>query len=243
MSRIAENREQLVVKSNLLIQKSRYDLSTQEQKLLLYIISKIKPTDTSLSELDFDLRELCEVCGLQAHGQNYDNFRTVAQSLRDKSFWLETKSTITLVSWVSKVKIYKSDTRVTVSLDKDLEPYLLQLRESFTTYELEYILGMKSKYAIRLYELMKSYVHIGEYSTTVEDLKLTLQTPEYEIYNNFKVKVIDKALSEINALTDITVTYAPVRQNRKIVSLNFLISRKKPDESFAALCARHKSIT
>lgn len=242
MASTKEKREQLVVKSNTLIQKSRYDLNTQEQKLLLYIISKIKPTDTSLEELDFDLRELCEVCGIQTHGQNYADFRRVIQNLHDKSFWLDTGTKIVLASWVSDVMIYKNSSRVTIGLCKALEPYLLQLRDNFTSYELAYILGMKSKYAIRMYEILKSYAYVGEYNTTVEQLKLTLQTPEYEIYNNFKVKVIDKSISEINTLTDITVTYTPVRQNRKIVALDFVISRKMPDEEFEALCARHKTL-
>lgn len=240
MARANKEREHLVVKSNALIQKSRYDLSTQEQKLLLYIISKIKPTDTSLEGLKFDLKELCNICGIQAHGQNYADFRRIAEDLHSKSFWLETEDKITLVSWLPKVVIHKKSTHVTVSLDKDLEPYLLKLRDNFTAYELEYILTMKSKYAVRMYELMKSYAHIGEYEITVEQLKQLLQTPEYEVFNNFKVKVIDKALSEVNALTDISVAYTPVRENRRITVLRFTIERKNVPEQFEALCARRQ---
>ena len=38
-------RGQVVLKANSLIQKTRYSLSLQEQKIILYIISKLEPTD------------------------------------------------------------------------------------------------------------------------------------------------------------------------------------------------------
>ena len=50
---LAEERNQLVVKHNSLIQKTRYSLSTQQQKIILYLISKIKPDDDELKEYDF----------------------------------------------------------------------------------------------------------------------------------------------------------------------------------------------
>ncbi len=44
--KMMELRNYKVVKSNDLIQKSRFNLSLQEQKIILYLISKVKPEDT-----------------------------------------------------------------------------------------------------------------------------------------------------------------------------------------------------
>ena len=49
---LEEERNQLVVKHNALIQKTRYSLNTQQQKIILYLISKIKPDDDELKEYD-----------------------------------------------------------------------------------------------------------------------------------------------------------------------------------------------
>ena len=38
-------KDQKVIKSNDLIQRSRFDLSLQEQKIILYLISQITPYD------------------------------------------------------------------------------------------------------------------------------------------------------------------------------------------------------
>ena len=54
-----ENEKQnLVVKSNVMIQKSRYNLSLQEQKVILYCISKIKPQDKQFNIINVDIKKL-----------------------------------------------------------------------------------------------------------------------------------------------------------------------------------------
>ena len=56
---ISEIRNQRVIKSNDLIQKSRFHLSLQEQKIILYLISKVKPNDNNFLLAEFDTTEFC----------------------------------------------------------------------------------------------------------------------------------------------------------------------------------------
>lgn len=219
-----ENEKQnLVVKSNLMIQKSRYNLSLQEQKVILYCISKIKPQDKQFNIITVDIKKLCSYCQIEANGKNYQNFKDAIQELRNKSFWLKNNEAEILCSWVEKVKINIGKLTAEIKLDENLMPYLLQLKENFTAYELENILSMKSKYAVSLYELLKSYSNIGAYEVRVQELKEILQTAEYKEFNNFRVKVLDKAISEINKYTDIKVGFSTKRENRKITKIYFRI--------------------
>ena len=55
--KISEERNMFVVKSNDLIEKTRYRLSLEEQRILLYIISKIKPEDEK--QLSYLKKRLC----------------------------------------------------------------------------------------------------------------------------------------------------------------------------------------
>ena len=216
----------LVVKKNELIQKARYALSTQEQKLLLYAISKVKPDDTQLYEYDFDLGEMCRTLGITMNGKNYANIRAALQSIRDKSFWIHDGNVKKLCAWISGAEIFEKEARVRIQLDKRLMPYLLEIRESYTAYQLKNVLGMKSKYSIRLYEIFKSYANLGEYSVSVEDLQNALQVNGYSNYVDFRKRVLDVAIGEINSLTDITVTYTPIKTGRFITHFNFRIARK-----------------
>lgn len=221
-----KQRNQLVVKSNELIQKSRFSLSALEQKIILYIISKIKPEDSELKEYCFDMREVCRVCGISYNGKNYQNFKDSIKALRDKSFWIETPRKIYTVSWIERVEIDKYQTTVSVKLDDRLLPYLINLRECFTTYELSYTLLMKSKYSIRIYELLKSYVELGTFYISVKDLKELLQCNGYKEYKEFRRSIIEKAITEVNEFTDLQIEYKQIRENRLVVALLFTIKRK-----------------
>jgi plasmid replication initiation protein len=215
-------RDLKVVKSNELIQKTRYTLSAQEQKVLLYTISKIKPNDTT-QEFSFNIKALCEICGIGFYSKNYNNFKDTIKKLADKSFWIKQGDKQVLCRWYNKVVVNEKDLTVYLRLDDNIMPYLTALRENYTSYILENVLVMESKYSIRLYEILKSYAGLKEYSVLVDTLKDKLQCAEYPVYNNFKVRVLDTAINEINNFTDIRVSYTPIRENRRIVALNFNI--------------------
>lgn len=235
-------RDLKVVKNNDLIQKTRYTLSAQEQKVLLYTISKIKPQDNT-QEFTFNIKALCEICGIEFNGKNYANFKRTIKDLADKSFWITQDGTQILCRWYSKVKLYEKDLTVYLKLDETLIPYLTEIKENYTSYILENVLVMKSKYSIRLYEILKSVSNLGEYTITVANLKDKLQcAAEYEIYNNFKVRVLDTAIEEINKYTDIKVSFTPIRENRKIVALKFIITKNDYMENAINISNRYYAL-
>lgn len=226
--KIKELREYKVVKSNDLIQKSRFQLSVQEQKIILYLISKIKPDDMELNEQTFEIRDFCRVCGLGVDGgKNYRDIKQALKDLRDRSIWvtLEDGSERTL-AWINTVLINPNSGSVRIKIDDLMKPYLLQLRERFTQYELLYTLAMRSQYSIRLYELLKSYAYQGYQRFEIEDLKRTLSAENYERNPDFKVNVLDKATREINAFSDLIITYEIKKEGRINKYIEFIIKTK-----------------
>ncbi len=238
-----KEREYLVVKKNDLVRKARYSLSAQEQKLILYCISKIKPTDEDFTEYTFDLKDLCRVCGIAEHGQNYHDFKSAIKRLADKSFWVHTEREDILCRWLHSVKIYRDETKISVKLDETLRPYLLQLRENTVRYELENILAMGSKYSIRLFEVLQSYAFLGEASITLDDLRELLQTANYSVWKDFKRRVIEPAVAEINLYTDISVSYETVKTGRAIHALTFTIKKKDLFERMTASAEKNNVLS
>lgn len=53
-----------VVKSNDIIQKAKYELNKNEQKIFCYAVSKIKPDDPANKEYTIDVKEFCDILGL-----------------------------------------------------------------------------------------------------------------------------------------------------------------------------------
>jgi hypothetical protein len=77
---ITTERSHAIVKHNRLIQKSRHNLSLQEQKIILYLVSKIKPEDTKLKQYEFRLSEFCRVCGIEKSGRTYKELKDTVQT-------------------------------------------------------------------------------------------------------------------------------------------------------------------
>ena len=227
--KITEIRNYKVVKANELIQKSRYNLQVQEQKIILYLISKIKPENMDLKEHLFEIKDFCKICGLDdTSGANYKYIKQTLKDLRDKSIWLKLENGAeTTLAWIDKVTIFENSGTVIVKIDDMMKPYLLQLKEHFTQYELLYTLGMKSQYSIRLYELLKSYEFQHEKLFEIEELKIRLSAETYNRFPDFKRRVLAPAIQEINNLSDLTVIYDLIKEGRKYIEIKFVIKIKK----------------
>ncbi len=221
---IQEERSQLVVKSNELIQKSRFNLTTSEQKVILYLISKIKPTDTEFHEYEFSVADFCRICGISSQsGSVHAAVKQSVKSLADKSFWLKQDDGVeVLLRWLQHAKIENGT--IHIQIDQNMKPYLLQLREKFTRYELIYTLAFKSQFSIRLYEILKSYQWRHEVVLVLEELKQSMFAENYKNFKDFRNRVLDVAVREINQFSDINVEYETITKGRKTVSLRFHIN-------------------
>jgi len=241
---LAEARGYKVIKSNDLIQKSRFQLSTQEQKIILYLISKITPDDVELKEHDFEIREFYKICGIkEIDGSAYKYLKQNLQKLRDRSFWVaQEDGSETLFSWLDWVTINQKSGTVIIKLNEKMKPYLLELKSKFTQYELIHTLAMRSQYAIRLYEILKSYEYKQRWLITTDELKRLLSAENYERYADFKRRVLNIAVREINDLSDIFVSYKPIKSSRKYVKIEFEIKPKESQEQTTAWVKRTKRL-
>ena len=79
-----------------------------------------------------------------------------------------------------------------------------------------------------MYELLLQYVGIGRREFEIPKLKETLGLEgEYPDIDNFKRRVIDVSVKQINAHTDITTSYTQRKTGRNVTHLNFKIDAKE----------------
>ncbi len=109
-----------------------------------------------------------------------------------------------------------------------MKPFLLRLKERFTTYKLNNVMKLRSIYSIRIYELLKQYQSIGKRTITIESLRkmLGIEPDEYKTYNNLKRKVIMVAHKEVNEKTDICFDYKEIKLSRKVNEIEFIVQKK-----------------
>lgn len=220
----------LVYKRNDLIQQARFDLSPIEQRIILYTIAKIHPEDTSFQEYSFDIAEFLQLCNQDL--TNYTHIRKTLKSLADKSWWAVTDDNggESLLRWFTTVRFFPKSGQVKIKFHEDMFPYLLQLRQQainglyYTQYQLKNILPMRSKYSIRLYELLKSYQRNNEqWYFEINDLKYLLMCQNYEQFGIFRLKILEPAINEINTYSDLCISYQEKKEGRKVKWITFFL--------------------
>lgn len=230
--RFLDIRKNTVVKANELIQKSRFSLSLQQQKIVLYLISQITPYDEDFKLYEFSIVEFCKVCGIDYEsGKNYSDLKAAIKEIADKSLWIHLENgKQTLVRWIEKPYIDERSGIIQIKLDADMKPYLLQLKENFTRYELLWTLNFRSKYTIRLYELVKS-IHFHDLDPytrdfEVDELRRMLGAETYKTYQTFKVRALEPAIAEINSYSDKDVSYTTIKRGKAVIKIRLSVASK-----------------
>lgn len=225
-----------VVKRNELIQRASYDLTAIEQKFLCYVISKIKPTDKEFERVIISAIDFADITGIDRRNV-YREFQKMAESFKNKAHWIKIENEdVELFQVFLKPRYNERMGNLSVILDPDLKKYLLELSGNYTLYELWNILSLKSKYSIRLYELYKSYAYQKENTFDIDHLKGMLCCENYKNFADFKKRVLEPAVNEINKLTDLNVEYQTIRKGKggRISKIQFSINRKHSLDAYSA---------
>ena len=221
-----------VVKSNKMIQ-GKYKMSALEQKLVLTLCSKIKSDDDMIMEFTMTVNEFANFLGID--NKDYEFNRTLKRKCKilnnkDIEMNLGTKENPDWLffHWFEYIRYIPGTATIKMKFSPVLEPYLLNLKETYTKYRLGYVINFKSEYSFRFYEIMKQYESIGERTITIEEIKdlLMIDKDKYTKYSHLKAKVIQKAIEEINKYSDIKINLEKEeKEGKKVVGLVFSINK------------------
>ena len=223
------DKDYLVTKSNFFIMNSSYDLSLQEQKIILTLASMVQPTDEEFKIYKFKINDFMKLVGVQDKSK-YTEIPKITKELMKKVFEIEEGRKIIQVAWLSSAVYEKGTGYVELEFSPRLKPYMLKLNTMFTQYKLVNILNMKSKYSPRIYELLKcnEFKKQGFIEIEVVDLRKLLKADKiYPLYNDFKRFVIERTQKELKKISDINFNFEEIKTGRKVTSLKFYINANK----------------
>ena len=110
--------------------------------------------------------------------------------------------------------------------------FFIDINKNFTEFQLRYLLGMRSAHSMKLYKLLYQYKKIKKRLFFIEELKEQFGiSDKYPQYKNFKQKVIDPSIKQINELTDLNVTYNEIKIGRSVSKLEFNFDVKRVQAS------------
>jgi plasmid replication initiation protein len=219
----------IAMQHNNLVQ-AKYSMSLQQKRIMIWLVSQIKPEDIDFKEHVLEVKELIEICNLSG-GSAYKELKDITFSLIEKGIRIidvtnPEKDLETQVSWLSSAKYDMGEVRLAFS--PELKPYLLQLKDKFTAIDVSDLMQFKSVHAIRIYELLKQYYNIGERTLSIEEIKQCCGVPNRLIkYDHFEKKLLLIAQREINDKSDISFKFERIKHSRKIVAIKFIISKNQ----------------
>lgn len=120
-------------------------------------------------------------------------------------------------------EFYKYFYRIVVREGKSEEKII-----GYNTHELKQITTMDSFYAIRIYRmLIESKWKSSILEVTIDQLKWVLDCADkYKTIDNFKRRVIEPALNEINEKTNLEVEYENIKQGKSVIGIKFRFKYK-----------------
>lgn len=233
---------ELVSKSNTLIEAS-YTLNLVAQRLIVLAIIKAR-----------NQGELSKVGGIHritaieyrayfgcALPMAYESLQSACKSLYESEFvWLgkdeqgdPQKNTS---RFVQRATYNEGKGFVEVMFGNDIIPLITRLSKEYTEYELIQIRNLNSVYALRVFEMLMQWKILGKTPlVTIEDLRsrLGIAGHQYKLMSNFKKRVLDLAINEINEHTDITASYKQHKQGKAITGFTFTFKKKKEPKQIA----------
>lgn len=214
-----------VVKQSYELNNARYSLSAVETDLIMKMISEIKNEDKDFKTYLFKISEIEERIGKKI---NRTSLKTMAQELRKKNLTIDKgKEGFLVTGWVSSFEYHAERGEIELCFDPKLKPYLLELQGRFVKADIRHIFQLSSEYAKRIYTIFKQWEKIGTYTVNVEEWQKILEVPKTQLmYGEFKRKVLETAKEQINAKTDLEVSYTEIKTGRKITGIEWTIKKK-----------------
>jgi len=224
-----------VLKSNALIEAS-YRLSLYEQRIIVICLGQVRPDAPLTDQQAYTVtaQALAELTDVSL-GSAYENLRSAAERLFDRRITLAYEpngggkvDNVRVTRWAQEVVYQEESGCIALRFSTPLIPYLSQLTKQFTQYALSDVARMSSPYAIRLYELLWQWKDIGAREIEIAWLRKTLELEDsYPSIKDFKVRVLDPSVAQINEHTPLAVVWTQRKTGRAVTHLMFTFKLKK----------------
>ena len=234
----------LITKDNKLINAS-YSLGIPEQRVIFLAIVEARAQERMIDArgvLQIHASSYQEQFKVEKHSA-YKALKSAANGLFESYFEYDYihektgKPAHRVVRWAQAVNYIETAGMIELQFTDAVIPLITRLSEQYTEYDLKQVSELQSEYAIRLYELMMQWKSVGktnkiplaEFRT-----KLGVEPEQYKKMCNFKARVLDLAISQINDFTDVTATYEQHKAGRAVTGFTFKFKTKKNEGKTAA---------
>lgn len=230
------NSIKVVIQNSFIKARPSQNMEANAQKLLRMSIAQCRMTDKEFYEYEVSNKELAKMFNVSMADISQHIDRWTSQCMGTVLEFREQESDkFKKYTLFSKCE-YDGGT-LNIKLNSEMTPFVLGIKKNlgFTQYELSSILTVKSKYTIRLYELimlkMKSQKPYAENTIEVEisidEVRTQTSTENrYKQIGQLKEKVINKAFEEIEKKMFWKIEVTDIKRGRTIIGMKLKIWSK-----------------
>lgn len=205
------------------ITSGRFDFSACQLDVLFMILGFLKNGQRTYT---IHANDISAITGRE---WNYQQLREATETMGSRMFEIETDKTFTQLWLFSKFEYKLGTGSFDVTINKEALPYFFDLKNTFTVIHLKSVLSCSSKYAKRLYALCCQWRSIQSKRLSIKELKQMLGlidkkgNEQFVLWGDFRRYVLDVAKEQINANTNITFDYKPIKKGRSFQYIDLLI--------------------
>ena len=232
---LSEMANDLVVKSNRL-NMAIQNLTLPELRIIQLAIVDARETGNGLStDTPLRINAMRYAEAFETTRQNaYNRMKEAEETLFNRRFtFLDSEGKTVKSRWIQRVRYLDDEGAIELAFTLDVVKAITRLdgaEEFFTQYLLSQTSNLNSVYSVRLYELLiqwKTAVKTPVFELSLFRGQMGLNDGEYKAMNDFKKRVLDLAVKEINEKTDLTVSYTQEKKGRLIHGFKFTVKQKE----------------
>lgn len=235
--------EKDVIQANPLV-RARKEMNLTEMRLFILGLQDIEPhiKDDHFHDLDFHetiitYNQLVDLFGADNNG-NIANLKKQVKKAYNNTIELSYEDGGFGFRHIYRKMDYKPQEGLIIKFDDEIKPYILDiLNQPYTKYKVKAFFSLSSVYAWRILESLlekQGYLSKGQKEIflvmTIEEVRFRLNIPD-GLYKgkicNFRSRILDLPIKEINEKTDYFVWYEVQKTGRKVTGFKFWLKLKK----------------
>lgn len=216
----------LEVRQHNAITTARYEYSELQLDVFFYLLSMLKKGKTD-GIYEIVVKELSAITGKE---YKYAYLRKATEGMGSRMFEISTPKRLEQLWMFQRVAYVLGEGRIEVEFANPIKPYLFDLKDNFTSFQLYAALRLSSKYAKRIYALCSQWKDKGQTQTfNLDEFKKMLcllddkGNEQYKQIGQFKQFVLDESVKQINQHTDLQISYTLQKRGRSFNTITFTV--------------------
>ncbi len=218
--------QQLEIRQHNALTNARYEYSELQLDLFFFIVSKLRK-DEQNTIYKLNIAELSSLTGKRYNGAY---LQKATADMGSRMLEVEDDKRYRQIWMFQQISYVKGEGIIEFDLTKYVLPYLFELKNNFTSYELAAALRLTSKYAKRIYQICSQWKDLGETKKyDIQDFKKTLGlidgkgNEKMRQIKDFRESVLDIAVKQINEHTELHVSYSLEKQGKAFKNIVFTV--------------------